>query len=252
MPTAAYDVIGRRYAAGRRPEPRIAEAIQRALGDASSVVNVGAGTGSYEPQDRLVVALEPSSVMVAQRVPGAAPAVMALAEAMPFPDAAFDAAMAVLTMHHWSDAAAGLREMGRVASRIVVLTVDPAVTGAYWLVERYFPRIARWDETHFPSIGSLRAELPGAAVEPVPVPAACRDGFLAAYWRRPEAYLDPDVRACISTFSVLGERELDDGLRRLRAELASGEWRARYGRLLDLDELDCGYRLVAGSARRRV
>jgi len=191
---AVYDSIGRNYALHRRPDPRIAAPLTAALGDVRSVLNVGAGAGSYAPAVRHVIAVEPSAVMVAQRAPGAAPAVQARAEALPFADGAFDATMAVLTVHHWANRAGGLAECARVArERVVVLT---------------------WD---------------------------CIDGFLGAYWARPAAYLDPAVRAGMSSFARPG---MEAGLARLSADLASGVWHARNGHLLEEDALDLGYRLV--------
>jgi SAM-dependent methyltransferase len=239
-----YDTIGLGYARQRRPDPRIAGHLTMALGTARSVLNVGAGAGSYEPADRRVVAVEPSAVMLAQRPPSAAPAVRARAEALPFPDRAFDATMAVLTLHHWADRAAGLAECARVArERVVLLTWDPAADG-FWLVQEYFPEFMEADRRQFPSIPTYSEAFgPNARVQvrPVPVPRDCVDGFLGAYWARPEAYLDPAVRAGISSFALPGT---EAGLERLRADLASGAWHARHGELLAEDALDVGYRLV--------
>ena len=254
---AIYDTIGRGYARQRRPDPRIAARLHEALGDARSVLNVGAGAGSYEPSDRRVVAVEPSEVMLAQRPPSAAPAVRARAEALPFPDQAFDVAMAVLTLHHWSDRARGLAECARVArQRVVLLTWDPAAD-AFWLLQDYFPAFVEVDRRQFPAMAAY-AEAFGPAtrveVATVPVPHDCIDGFLGAYWARPAAYLDPAVRAGISSFALPGA---DAGLERLRADLATGAWHARHGHLLATDALDLGYRLVVAhlpdrTARRDV
>ena len=187
---SVYDTIGRGYARQRRPDPRIAAHVTAALGGARSVLNVGAGAGSYEPPDRRVVAVEPSGVMLAQRPPGAAPAVQARAEALPFPDRAFDATMAVLTLHHWADRARGLAECARVArERVVLLTWDPAASG-FWLTKEYFPAFIEADRRAFPCIASYAGAFgPGARVHvpAVPVPRDCVDGFLGAYWARPEA-----------------------------------------------------------------
>jgi SAM-dependent methyltransferase len=240
-----YDAIGRTYTATRQTEPRIAARIWAALDDARTIVNVGAGTGSYEPPDRDVTAVEPSAVMIAQRPPGAAPAVQASAEALPFADASFDAAMAVLTLHHWDDWRAGCAELRRVArERVVVLSWDPACAPRMWLGPEYFPDQLAEDVDAFPSlaeqVGALDAE-----VEVVPVPWDCEDGFHGAFWRRPEAYLDPAVRAGISTLAGR-EPQIADGLRRLRADLESGAWARRHADLLERDELDLGYRLLVG------
>ena len=239
---ALYDRLGRSYATTRREDPRIAAAIQAALGDARRVVNVGAGAGAYEPRDREVVAVEPSPVMIAQRPAGAAPVVQASAEQLPFADGEFDVAMAILTVHHWSDLEAGICELERVAGRIVILSWDQKTTGRFWLVRDYLPEVSAYD-SRSPTTHRLLVLLGGGEVTPVPVPHDCADGFLAAWWRRPEAYLDPEVRAGISSLSLL-EGRLDLGLRRLARDLSSGRWHERYAHLLELEELDAGYRLI--------
>jgi len=238
-----YDTIGRGYDAHRRPDPRIAAAIADALGAAASVVNVGAGAGSYEPADRPVVAVEPSPAMLRQRRPGAARAVQASATDLPFRDAAFGAALAVLTVHHWPDRARGLGELARVTrERVVILTWDPAAVFRFWLVDDYFPELVTLDRDIFPTLEELRRTLGRIEVRPVLVPHDCVDGFLGAYWRRPQAYLDAGVRGAISTFSKLADAE--PGLARLRADLADGTWERRHGHLRARDAIDLGYRLV--------
>ena len=235
-----YDRIGIGYAQLRREDPRIAAAIHAALGDARTVLNVGAGAGSYEPRDREVTAVEPSEVMIAQRPPGAAPVVRASAEALPFPDGSFDAAMAVLSDHHWPDREAGLRELRRVARRRVVIFQWDAAADLGWLVEDYLG----W---HFPkslTAADIAAIVGATRIEPVPVPHDCRDGFLSAYWRRPHAYLDPRVREAISVFQLLPDADVRVAIERLRADLESGEWERRHGHLLERTELDLGYRLI--------
>jgi SAM-dependent methyltransferase len=217
---ALYDTIGRGYRRHRRQDPRIAARIFAALGAARSVVNVGAGAGSYEPRDRALVAVEPSQVMIRQRDRAAAPVVRASATALPFRDASFDASLAILTIHHWPDLARGLDELRRAARRrVVILTFDPAVR--FWLND-YFPEIAEVDARSLPPVSALRRHLGRVAVHDVPIPHDCTDGFLGAYWRRPEAYLRADVRSAISTFGKL--RDVESGLAALRADLASGEW----------------------------
>ncbi len=239
---SGYDRLGIGYAAHRSPDPRIAAAIRGALDDARDVVNVGAGTGSYEPDDRRVVAVEPSAVMVRQRPAAAAPATRASALRLPFRDGAFDAALAVLTLHHWPDWRAGLRELRRVArARVVLLSWDPACDG-FWLVRDYLPEILAADRAIFPTMAAMAAALGPATVVPVPIPSDCRDGFLGAYWRRPEAYLDPAVRAAISSFARIGDPA--PGLDRLRDDLRSGRWHDRHADLVGRDAIDLGYRLV--------
>jgi SAM-dependent methyltransferase len=242
----AYDRIGLGYGAVRRPDPRIAARVEAALGDARTVLNVGAGAGSYEPADREVTALEPSRTMIAQRPPGSAPVVEGVAEALPFDEDSFDAAMAIITIHHWRDVRAGLAEMARVARRrLVVLTFDPAPIADLWLVRDYFPGALDYHAAAMPSLGELAVMLPGAAVEPVPVPSRCADGFFVALWDRPELHLDPAVRRASSVWHRLPQEQIDDGLARLAADLQSGRWDARNGHLRRLAELDVGLRLLS-------
>jgi SAM-dependent methyltransferase len=236
-----YDRIGRTYTATRREDPRLRAAIHAALGDARTVLNVGAGSGAYEPADRDVLAVEPSAVMRAQRPPDAAPAIDARAEMLPFPDRSFDASMAVLSDHHWDDRAGGLREVRRVAKRAVVFTWDPAYVDAFWLTRDYLPGFR---SLHGMDIEEVAAHLEADRIEPVPLAADWRDGFLMAYWRRPEAYLDETVRAGISVFGRLSEAEVREFVERLGADLASGEWARRNAELLQRTEVDLGFRLV--------
>ena len=244
MSETAYDRIGRGYAKTRQTEPRIAARIEVALGDAKSVVNVGAGTGSYEPVDRNVVAVEPSAEMIAQRPAGSAPAVQASAEELPFEDESFDAAMAIITVQHWSDLAAGIADMRRVArQRVLVLTLTPAPPGELWLGD-YFPRTLEIHGAAMPPIDDLLAMLPGAHAETVPVPRNCEDGFFLALWDRPEMHLDPEVRRASSVWHLMTGAETEPGLEALRADLESGAWEQRYGHLRKRSELDVGLRLV--------
>lgn len=238
---ALYDTIGLDYARLRQPDPRIARRIEAALGSARTVLNVGAGAGSYEPAGREVTAVEPSSEMIAQRPASAARVVQGTAEDLPFMDESFDASMAVLTIHHWSDQGRGLAEMRRVTcGPVVILTFDPAFRG-FWLAD-YIPELVTLDEGQMPPMAAYERWLGAVEIASVPVPHDCIDGFLAAYWRRPSAYLDPRVRAAISSFWALGD--LSAALDRLAEDLADGAWADRYGHLLEQDECDCGYRLV--------
>jgi len=214
------------------------------------VVDVGAGTGSYESGDRRCVAVDASGAMLRQRRPGAAPAVQAAAERLPFPDGAFDAALAVLTLHHWDDRAAGLAEMRRVARRrAVVLTWDPAARDAFWLTADYLPQIVELDVGRFPPLAEIARAFTGARAEPVLVPHDCQDGFLGAFWRRPEAYLVPAVRRAMSGFAQLPPGVVDEGLARLEDDLRSGRWHARHGDLAGRDAADLGYRLLVLDTR---
>jgi SAM-dependent methyltransferase len=247
-----YDTIGRGYSARRQTDPRFFAQILRALGDAQRVVNIGAGTGSYEPDDRFLVAVEPSVEMIRQRT-SVAPVLRADATALPFGDQSFDAAMAILTIHHWPDPEAGLEEMQRVASRQVILTHTIVDLNDFWLTRDYFPEIVQLDLLRFQPLKHVADKLNGR-VEVVPVPWDCVDGHLGAFWRRPEAYLDPQVRAGMSMFPpadrpapsvwMLDPSVVERGVNALADDLESGRWRERNGALLDLDEIDLGYRLV--------
>jgi SAM-dependent methyltransferase len=242
--SALYDTIGLNYANLRQPEPRIAQRIEAALGDARTVLNVGAGAGSYEPAGRQITAVEPSAEMIAQRVASDATVVQGRAEHLPFDDNSFDASMASLTIHHWSDKERGVREMRRVTrGKVVFLTFDPSFRG-FWLAD-YFPALVTLDEGQMPQISDYAKWLGSVEVSAVPIPHDCTDGFLAGYWRRPAAYLDERVRAAMSSFWLLGDAS--EGLDRLAADLNSGAWEKRYASLLKLEELDCGYRLVVTS-----
>jgi SAM-dependent methyltransferase len=244
MPAQSYDTLGATYTATRRTEPRIAAQIWAALGDAETVLDVGAGTGSYEPPDRDVTAVEPSAVMRAQRPAGAARCVAASAESLPFADGSFDAAMAVATVHHWRDPIAGLRELQRVARRVVVLTCDTSDQSwhrRFWLTRDYLPEVAA-------SRVGLATELAhaiGARMEAVPIPWDCADGFFEAYWRRPEAYLDEQVRRGISVWAAVGAEVEQRAVRSLRDDLASGRWAERNGDLVGRQAAELGLRLLS-------
>jgi SAM-dependent methyltransferase len=236
-----YDTIGRTYTATRCTEPRIAARIWAALGDAQTVLNVGAGTGSYEPADRDVTAVEPSAIMRAQRPPGSARCFGAAAERLPFGDNSFDAAMAVLSDHHWTDPIAGLREMHRVARRVVIFQFDAAWADRFWLIRDYLPEYLQL--VRHPTL-TERARAIGARLEPVPVPWDCADGFFYAYWRRPERYLEVGVRRGISVFSKLGSPVEQRMVTALRSDLESGRWAARNRDITGLTEADFGGRLL--------
>jgi SAM-dependent methyltransferase len=242
---ARYDTIGRGYTLQRRPDPRISACIWDAIGDGGRLVNVGAGTGSYEEgaKGRPLVAVEPSSVMINQRPPGAAPVLKATAEHLPLADRSFDAALAFLTVHHWPDVELGLSELRRVAQRQFVLGIDPVQHNRLWLVEEYVPAIRDLMDQE-PSLELVVEALDAHTVKTIPIPADCVDGFIMAFWRRPEAYLDPEVQAATSGFARLGAADRDPGLDRLRRDLADGSWHRRHAELLDLDEFDVGLRLV--------
>ena len=241
-----YDVIGHGYAAYRRPDPRIAAAVHAALGDARTVLNVGAGTGSYEPTDRPVLAVEPSTAMAQQRPAHLPPAVRAVAESLPLADQCVDASMAIMTIQHWTDWRRGLTELRRVTRRrIVLLTIDVAAEADMWLFADYAPQFLANDSAEFPRPDAIAAflEVP-VDVQVVPVPADCTDGMGVSFWSRPEAILDPGARRATSGFARMDDEEEQAIVDRLAADLASGAWDARYGRLRSLSELDVGLRLV--------
>ncbi len=249
-----YDTIGLGYVAHRRADPRWEAVINEQLGDGRGqnlVVNVGAGTGNYEPVDRTVLAVEPSTIMVGQRPPGAAPVVRASGSALPLPSGGADVAMAILTMHHWDDWAVGLSELCRVAPRRLVLTMDFELHSRFWLLDEYLPEVgespAGWDRDttlwRSRSVGGGRSE-----VIPLLVPRDMRDGVLGAYWCRPEAYLDPAVRANCSGLALADPALVAQGVAALEADLANGAWQRRHADLAELPALDLGYRLVVADS----
>ncbi len=238
---ASYDTIGVNYSDLRKPDARIETVIARALGRAKTILNVGAGTGSYEPADRQVTAIEPSKEMIQQRSATAAPVIQGYAEDLPFDDNSFDASMAILTVHHWANKERGLKEMRRVTrGRVVLLTFDPSHT-AFWLAD-YIPELVALDEVQMPKMTDYEKWLGPIEISTVPIPHDCTDGFLCAYWRRPAAYLDPKNRTAISSFWKIDN--ISEGLRKLASDLESGAWAERYSELLYFDECDFGYRLV--------
>ena len=243
--SAAYDTIGVDYVNLRKADPRIAAHIHAALGNAKTVLNVGAGAGNYEPTERVVTAVEPSAEMIAQRPLHLGPAVQASADSLPFEDKSFDASMAILTVHHWPDMAKGLAEMRRVTrGPVVLLTFDRAHRGC-WLTD-YLPELVTLDEGQMPAMAEYARWMGPVSVSPVLVPHDCSDGFLYASWRRPRAYLDPRIRQGMSSFWKIEGAEA--ALERLAEDLESGAWEAKYGDLMGLDQLDTGYRLVVSAS----
>ena len=247
-----YERRGGSYARLRRTDARIEGQVHAALGDSRTVLNVGAGSGSYEPTDRYVLAVEPSATMRAQRPVGAAPAVDAAAEHLPFDDDSFDAVLATMTVHQWDDVDQGLRELRRVSrDRVVVLTLDAPTLREFWLTD-YVPEVVAVEEARFPTLGRvvdvLAVGSSGVSVDVVPVPVDCTDGFGEAFYARPEAFLQPEVRAATSGLVLTDRVAVQRGLDRLAADLASGAWDARYGQLREQAERRGALRLV--TARR--
>jgi SAM-dependent methyltransferase len=248
---ATYDRIGHGYCGPRTTDPRLADAIWAALGDARTVLNVGAGTGSYEPPDRWVLAVEPSLKMIEQRPSDAAPVIQASAESLPLADATVDAALAVLTIHHWQDLEAGLRELRRVARhRIVLVAMDTAVLADFWLVCEYLPELMEEVAARHPSMATLERLLPGARAVPLSVARDCTDGFMSAYWARPHAYLDASARAATSPWHGLPQAVVERAVGALRADLEDGSWQRRHADLTARAELDVGLRIVTAPAGR--
>jgi SAM-dependent methyltransferase len=245
-----FDSISASYVSTRRADPRIARRIQDALGDATTVVNVGAGTGNYEPLDRFVIAVDPSPEMIAKRTIGSVPVVLAAAEELPFPSRSFDAALAVLTVHHWRDWGQGLSEMRRIARRQVIFLFEPTMIKRFWVVDGgYWPEASALPSER-DAIGAeqVATVIDITSVEAVPIPNDCTDGFGAAFWGRPEAYLDPQAQQGMSWLAQLPPGTRARGAARLAADLRSGEWDRRRGRLRRLDELDVGYRLISAQS----
>lgn len=247
MEPPRYDTIGIGYARMRREDPRLRARIHAALGDARTVINVGAGAGSYEPSDRHVIAIEPSDVMAAQRPRALAPALRGTADDLPLRDGAVDAAMAILTIHHWDDQRErGVRELRRVArGPVVLLTYDAEVAAEMWLVKDYLPELAALDRRIFPPLSQLVAWLGGdVGVQPVPLPRDCQDWMLGAFWAHPERVLDAEARNATSGFARMGAGVVDRVIAALRRDLADGSWATRHGHLRELTEHDVGLRLV--------
>jgi SAM-dependent methyltransferase len=247
MTTELYDTLGKGYARVRRADPRIATVLWSQLSNARTVLNVGAGVGSYEPADREVVAVEPSETMRDRRSTKAPTCVAGVAGDLPFSDASFDVVMTVCSDWFWSDRARGFAEMRRVArERVVVLTLDRSVAESFWLSREYLPHA----HDLWPPFAPTLENLPGCEIVKVPIPSDCTDGFFHAFWRRPRAYLDQSLRETMAVFARLDEDEVASGIERLESDLGTGTWRAAHAHLLQLDTLDLGYRvLVHGRSR---
>jgi SAM-dependent methyltransferase len=245
-----YDTIGHGYARTRREDPRFRALIHAGLGNALTVVNVGAGAGAYEPNDRYVIAIEPSDVMAAQRSPDLAPAIRASAGNIPLRDHSVDAAMAILSIHHWDEEREqGVRELRRVArGPVVILTYDASVCGEMWLMADYLPEVAALDRKIFPNPERIAEWLGGKVrIDNVPIPRDTPDWNLGSFWAHPERVLDPDARAATSGFARMPSSVVDRVVSEISRDLASGRWDERYGRLRRLDALDVGLRLVVGT-----
>lgn len=243
--TPVYDRIGDNYSQTRQEDSRWKDLITEALGDARTVLNVGAGTGSYEPTDRYVLAVEPSSTMRAQRPPTSAPSLVGVAEDLPFDDDSFDLTLAILTVHHWGDIERGVSELRRVGRRTIVLSYDMRIQRSFWLTRDYIPEIAEAEITRVPSIEKLHSLLEPAEIKPMPVWHDHEDGVMTAYWQRPDCLLEPKVRLSCSALRLTNHESVSRGLGRLSKDLLSGEWDRKYGALREQKTYDAGFRLIA-------
>lgn len=244
MASANYEIVGKDYSEFRQPDARVAAIINSHLGAVESIINVGAGTGSYEPEGKIIAAVEPSGTMIRQRIEKPNTTVyQAAAENLPFESNSYDAALAILTIHHWENWETGLSEAYRVARDKVVLLTWFGMPHGFWLYD-YLPELENMDRAIFPSIEQISSVLGDVEVIPVPIPNDCTDGFLCAYWARPEMYLNAKVRSAISTFARI--TNVSEGLDNLASDLESGNWNEKYGHLITLKEYDFGYRLVVG------
>jgi SAM-dependent methyltransferase len=244
-PAFNYNAHGSDYSAYRRTDPRIAQYVHEALGEARTILNVGAGAGSYEPFDRYVVAIEPSSVMRSQRSDKHVPALNGKAEALPFDDNAFDAVMAMVTVHHWLYMKKGLKELKRVSrKKVLVLSFDPEALDNFWMAG-YAPELIAVEKLRYPTIDFVIRALGGQAeVIDIPVPFDCTDGFQEAFFGRPEAFLDPQIRKSQSAWGFLEKGKEKEIVGRLKRSMESGEWDERYGHLRKQEEFTCALKLI--------
>jgi len=244
---ALYDQIGIDYATQRQSDPRIAAQLWKLLENAKRIVNIGAGSGSYEPHDIELVAVEPSKEMIKQRKANKHLVIKTSAEDLPFKDNSFTHALTILSMHHWADRNKAFTEINRVTTdRFVAVSWNPNAS-PFWLTRDYFPELYETDQKIFPTLEEFQRHFNDVQITPLLIPEDCIDGFLAAYWKRPEAYLNPKVRQSISTFSKL--KQLDTGLKKLEDDLKSGAWKQRNRDILNKSALDAGYILITANVR---
>lgn len=237
-----YDKIGITYSVTRCTDPKIAQQLYAELVGATRIVNIGAGTGSYEPEHVDLVAVEPSAKMIAQRKADAYPVEQAFAEELPFGDNSFSHAMTVLSMHHWTDRPRAFQEINRVTTeKFVAITWDPHAE-PFWLTRDYFPEIHEADHRIFPDLAELSQYFDDVVMRPLQIPSDCQDGFFAAFWKRPDVYLRPEVRQAMSPFAKI--ENLAEGLQKLEQDLTSGQWAAKNAAILHASTLDVGYRII--------
>ena len=243
---ANYALIGTGYTRYRQPDPQIAACIVAALGNDRTVLNVGAGAGSYEPIERAVTAVEPSASMRAQRPPHLPSAIDAVAQSLPFAEASFDAALATFTVHQWPDLKAGLAEIRRVTrGPIVIMTCDRDELDRFWL-EAYAPEVLDVEAGRYPPIDTIAELLGGAKVVSVPIPLDCTDGFGEAYYGRPEMLLDPGARLACSAWSFVDPAVESRFVAELGRDLETGAWDKKYGHLRSQPHFDGSLKLIIG------
>jgi SAM-dependent methyltransferase len=241
-----YNKSGQKYSGHRQTDPRIAEYVFKGLADAKTILNVGAGPGSYEPANKYVVAVEPSIIMRAQRIQnGKIPAINAKADNLPFDDNSFDASMAMITVHHWPDMNKGLKELRRVAKKqVLIMTFDPGELDNFWNVN-YFPELIEVEKARYPTIEFIKNSLGGnCEVIPIPIPLDCVDGFQEAFYGRPEAFLEKEVRLAQSAWGFLPEAVEEKSVQSLEDDLKSGEWDKKYGHFRTQSAFTCALRLI--------
>ncbi len=240
-----YDTHDQGYAQQRRTDPRIAALIHKALGSSRTILNIGAGAGSYEPQDRYVLALEPSAAMRAQRPPHLSPAIHGIAENLPFDDQSIDASMAMITIHQWQSAEKGLAEMRRVTrGPILVLTFDGDALDRFWLAD-YAPELITAERRRYPAIDFIQTHLGGKTqVQTIPIPIDCIDGFTEAYYARPEKFIDPTVRKSQSAWGFVDPQAQSRFVQTLAHDLNSGAWDKRYGQWRNKPYFEGSLRLI--------
>jgi SAM-dependent methyltransferase len=249
-PAFNYDQLGQKYSGYRQTDPRIADFVNKALGDAKTVLNVGAGAGSYEPADKYVVAVEPSVVMRSQRMKNnKVPAINAKADNLPFDDNSFDASMAMVTVHHWPDIDQGLKELRRVTkNQVIIMTFDPEQLDNFWNTD-YFPELIEVERARYPTIDFIKKSLGGnCEVIPIPVPLDCSDGFQEAFYGRPEAFLEKEVRLAQSAWGFLKDGLEDELVKRLSTDLESGAWDKKYGHYRTEPTFTCALRLIISTS----
>lgn len=245
-PSFNYDQLGKKYSSHRQTDERIAQYVYTELADAKTILNVGSGAGSYEPPDKYVIAVEPSVAMRQQRLDNKrVPAINAKADNLPFDDHSFDASMAIVTVHHWPDLDKGLKEIRRVTKhQVVIMTFDPGQLDSFWNAE-YFPEVIEVEKARYPTIAAIKDSLGGQCkVISIPIPLDCKDGFQEAFYGRPEAFLDKEIRLSQSAWGFIPDEVQEEMVRRLKTDLENGNWDKKYGHLRTQKTFTCALKLI--------